>query len=114
MWRTVGAKVDSLAAQQEVQAVKLVEAVGRGGVDGGADCQVHLRQLLHHCHHLQPCQFCQPPQNATVLKGHTEGSRLLVVCWREICVEKIEPGVQDKSSMAFARLSLYAVTQWTP
>lgn len=57
-WRTVGAEVDSLAAQQEVQAVKLVEAVGRWGVDGRADCQVHLRQLLHHSHHLQSGQSC--------------------------------------------------------
>lgn len=37
--RTVGARVDDAAAQQEEQAVKEVEAEGGGAVDGGAHCR---------------------------------------------------------------------------
>ena len=51
--RTVGAKVDGLATQEQHEAVKLVEAVGRGRVDGCADRQIHLCQFLHNRHHLQ-------------------------------------------------------------
>lgn len=50
--RTAGAKVDHLAAQEEQQAVEEVEAVGGGGVDGGAHRQAAPGKRLHRRHHL--------------------------------------------------------------
>ena len=51
--RTVGPKVDDLAAQQQHHAVKEAEAVRGGRMDGGTHGDARVRQRLDNCHDLQ-------------------------------------------------------------
>ena len=50
--RTILAKVDNMAAEQDHEGVKEVEAVGCRGMNRRADSDAVLDQPFHNCHHL--------------------------------------------------------------
>lgn len=52
MVHTVLAKVHDMAAEQDHEGVKEVEAVGCRGMDCCTDSDAILDQPFHHCHHL--------------------------------------------------------------
>lgn len=49
---TVGSEVHNLPPEQQHETVEELEAVGAGGVDGGAHRDAVAGQLLHHAHDL--------------------------------------------------------------
>jgi hypothetical protein len=54
---TILSKVYHVAAQQDHEVVEQVEAVGCGRVDGGADGDAAINQILHRGHHLRTKEF---------------------------------------------------------